>query len=655
MKFKGFWYDILLLSLITLFSAVFIGVTAVVEPVLAIAECAVALFLILFAFFRVFTAKKRFKRFLIKTTRKLDYTEPKVLSSFPFPVAVSDMQGNIIWTSEKFINEILGGNINSAVSVAKIANGLDIETLINEEETTVLVNERYYSVYTHTYTANSERMCILFYLNNTRLKQAEIDYFNSRPYAVLIELDSLDDARTEYRDSEKTEIKSQIEAAIDNWTESFDSVVKRISDDRYLIITEQSNINRMVEDKFSIIETVRNFEYKGKKIGSTLSIGVSGGKTIKACEQKARKAIEMALGRGGDQVAIKNKDGYDFIGGISQSAEKKTKVRSRVIASALSELIKGSSNVLIMGHSFTDLDAVGSAVGIACAVNALDKPVNIVIDKEKTLAHSLVLKVENELDSELIIGKEKALQLIGKKTLLIIVDTHIESFVEFSEIYEKIETKVIIDHHRRTPTDVYDAVLFHLDPSASSASEMVTEILQYMPVEIDVNKTVAEALLSGIMLDTKNFVLRSGVRTFEAAAYLKEKGADTVAVKLLFANSMEVNKRRNLVVSSAETYKECAVAVADFASPDIRIISAQAADELLSVSDIKASFVLYSDKENVNISARSYGQLNVQLIMEALGGGGHRTMAASQLKNMTIVQAKESLLAAIDVYIKNNT
>ncbi len=655
MKSKGFWYDALLIGLVILFSAVFIGVTAVIEPVLAIAEGAVALFLISFAVIRVFVSKRRFKRFLIKTTKKLDYTDPQVLSSFPFPVAVSDMDGRVAWCSERFINEILGGVVNSAVSVSEVANELDIETLINEEETTVLVNERYYSVYTHTYTANGEKMCILFYLNNTRLKQAEIDYFNSRPYAVLIELDSLDDARTEYRDSEKTEIKSQIEAAIDNWTENFDSVVKRISDDRYLIVTEQINFNRMVEDRFSIIETVRNFEYKGKKIGSTLSVGVSSGKTIKSCEQKARKAIEMALGRGGDQVAIKNKDGYDFIGGLSQSSEKKTKVRSRVIAAALCELIKGSSNVLIMGHSFTDLDAVGAALGVACAVDALYKPVNIVIDREKTLARSLVDKIDSELDSELIIGKQKALQLIGKKTLLIIVDTHIESFVEFSEIYEKIETKVIIDHHRRTPTDVYDAVLFHLDPSASSASEMVTEILQYIPIEAQVNKTVAEALLSGIMLDTKNFVIRSGVRTFEAAAYLKEKGADTVAVKLLFSNSMEVNKFRNRVVSASEIHAGCAVSVADFSSPDIRIICAQAADELLSVSDIKASFVMYNDKDMINISARSYGQMNVQLIMEALGGGGHRTMAACQLKNMTIANAKESLFAAIDNYIEKNS
>lgn len=654
MKFKGFWYDVLLLGLIALFSAVFIGVTAVVEPTLAMAEAAVALFLAAFALFRVFTAKKRFKKFLIKTTQKLDYTDPKVLSSFPFPVAVCDGDGYIRWCGERFINEILGGAVTSSTAIGKYANGLDIATLLNEEETTVMVNERYYSVYTHSYDYHGEKYCILYYLNNTRLKKTEIEYVNSRPYAILIELDSLDDARTEYRDSEKTEIKSQIEAAIDNWTESFDSVVKRVSDDRYLIVTEQVNFSRMVEERFSILETVRKYEYKGKKIGATLSIGVSGGADIKNCEQNARKAIEMALGRGGDQVAIKNKDGYDFIGGVSKSSEKRNKVRSRVIASALSELIKGSSNVLIMGHSFTDLDAIGSAVGVACAAQALSKPAFIVTDRKKTLALSLVKKLEEEGNDELIIGKETALSLINKKSLLIVVDTHIDSFVEFPEIYEKTETRVIIDHHRRSATDIQNAVLFHLDPSASSASEMVTEILQYMPSEVNVTKNVAEALLAGIMLDTKNFVLRSGVRTFEAAAYLKEKGADTVSVKQLFANSMDVNKQRNKVVSNAETYMECAISTVDFASPDIRIVSAQAADELLTVSDIKASFVIYENSGGINISARSYGQVNVQLIMEALGGGGHQTMAACQIKHSDTANAKSALCEAINDYFDKN-
>ncbi|MBO5410480.1 MAG: DHH family phosphoesterase [Clostridia bacterium] len=654
MKFRGFWYDILLLSIIALFAVIFVGVTAIVEPVLAMAEAAIALLIIAFAVYRVFTSKIRYKKFMEKNSRKLDFTDAKVLSNQPFPVAVCDSDGYIKWCTERFASEILGGNLLPSTLIEDYSNGVDIDTLINEEETIVKVDEMYYSVYTHTYTHDGDVYCVLYYLNNTRLKQTEIEYAASRPYAIVIELDSLDEMRAEYRDSEKTEIRSQIEAAIDNWSDLYNSVVKRITDDRYLIVTEQCNFNRMVEDRFSILETVRKFEYKGKKVGSTLSIGVAGGADIRACEQNARKAIEMALGRGGDQVAIKNKEGYDFIGGVSKSSEKRNKVKSRLIGSALSELIKASSNIIIMGHSYTDLDAIGAAVGIWCAASALSKPAYIVTDKSKSLATSLIEKLCTEGLEENIIGCDEALGIINKKSLLVVVDTHIESFVEFPEIYEKIEVRVIIDHHRRSATDIQNAVVIHLDPAASSASEMVTEILQYITSDTEITKPVAEALLAGIMLDTKNFVLRCGVRTFEAAAFLKEKGADTVNVKLLFANSMDVNKLRNQVVSAAETYRSCAVSTVDFDSPDIRIISAQAADELLSVSDVNASFVAYESNGTINISARSYGKINVQLIMESLGGGGHQTMAACQIKNCDIHQAVIMLHKAIDEYYSNN-
>ena len=654
MKFKGFWYDILLLSLIAVFAVVFVGITAVVEPVIAMAEAIIALLLIAFAFYRIFTSKIRYKRFVLKTAKKLDFTENRVLSNQPFPVAVCDSDGYIKWCTERFAGEILGGNLLPSTVIDDYTNGVDIDTLINEDETVVLIEDRYYSVYTHTYTHSGDVFCVVYFIDNTRLKKTEIEYVNSRPYAIVIELDSLDDMRADYRDSEKTEIRSQIEAAIDNWAESYSSVVKRITDDRYLIVTEQINFNRMVEERFSILETVRKFEYKGKRVGATLSIGVSGGADIKICESNARKAVEMALGRGGDQVAIKKKDGYDFIGGVSKSSEKRTKVRSRVIGSAVSELIKGSSNVIIMGHAYTDLDAIGAAVGVACAVNGLSKPAYIVTDKQKTLALSLIKKLEKEGFDDLFVDSDRALELINKKSLLVVVDTHTESVVEFPEIYEKIETRVIIDHHRRSANDAQNAVVFHLDPSASSASEMVTEILQYVAPDAEISKSVAEALFAGIMLDTKNFVLRCGVRTFEAAAFLKEKGADTVNVKLLFANSMDVNKLRNQVVSNAVNYKDCAVSAVDFESPDVRIISAQAADELLTVADVKASFVLYETNGAVNISARSYAHINVQLIMESLGGGGHQTMAACQLKNTDIHGATIQLHKAIDDYYSEN-
>lgn len=655
MKFKGFWYDGLLISLAAAVSAVFIVMTVFVEPRLAIAEGIAFLIVCGIAVYRALSAKKRYKRFISKTSKKLDFTDNKVLSSYPFPVAVCDENGYITWYSDRFLNEITLGEITAAEKASRYLGGRKPDSIGDDEEISVSVNGKHYTVYSVRYISGGKKYCGFYYLDNTVLRQTEIEYYDSRPYAVLIELDNLDDSRSDFRDSERTEIKSQIEAALDNWSESFDSVLKKISDDRYLVVTEKKNFTRMVEDRFSVLETVRNFEFKGRKTGATLSVGVSSGDTIRKCEKGARKSLEMALGRGGDQVAIRTKDGYDYIGGVSKSAEKRTKVKSRVVGSALSELIRSSSNVIIMGHSYTDLDAIGAAAGVACAVQSFGIPVYIATDKKKSLAARLIEKLEGEGMKDVIVGQDKALDVLDKKSLLIVVDTHIESFVEFPKLYEKAETRVIIDHHRRAVTDIESAVIFHHDPGASSACEMVTELLQYMNTEINITKTVAEALLAGIMLDTKDFVIGTGVRTFEAAAFLKDKNADTVSVKKLFANSLEINKLRTKVISEAESFMRCAISVADFSSPDIRIICAQAADELLKVNDIKASFVMFESNDMVYTSARSFGEVNVQLIMESLGGGGHQTMAACQLKGCKITTAKEKLERAIKDYYEKNS
>lgn len=655
MKFKGFWYDGLLISLAAAVSAVFIVMTVFVEPRLAIAEGIAFLIVCVIAVYRALTAGKRYKRFIAKTSKKLDFTDNKVLSSYPFPVAVCDENGYITWYSDRFYNEISLGEITASEKLSKYLEGRKPDSVGDDEAINVSVNGKYYTVYSVRYISSGKKYCGFYYLDNTALRQTEIEYYDSRPYAVLIELDNLDDSRSDFRDSERAEIKSRIEAALDNWSESFDSVLKKISDDRYLVVTEKKNFTRMVEDRFSVLETVRGFEFKGKKTGATLSVGVASGDTIKKCEKGARKSLEMALGRGGDQVAIRTKDGYDYIGGVSKSAEKRTKVKSRVVGSALSELIKSSSNVIIMGHSYTDLDAIGAAAGMACAVQSFGIPVYIATDKKKSLASRLIEKLENEGMGDVITTQENALEMLDKKSLLIVVDTHIESFVEFPKLYEKAETRVIIDHHRRAVTDIESAVIFHHDPGASSACEMVTELLQYMNSEVNITKTVAEALLAGIMLDTKDFVIGTGVRTFEAAAFLKDKNADTVSVKKLFANSLEINKLRTKVISEAESYMRCAISVADFSSPDIRIICAQAADELLKVNDIKASFVMFESNGVVYISARSFGEINVQLIMESLGGGGHQTMAACQLKGCKIITAREKLERAIKEFLEVNS
>ncbi len=654
MKFKGFWYDSLLIFLTAGISAVFIVMTFFFEKRLAAAECLAFALVIVIALYRALSAKSRYKKFLIKTAKKLDYTDRKVLSAAPFPVVVCEADGTVSWCSEKFLNEIAKGEITSAEKITAFTNGMSLDSIVNRDGACVLVDGRYYTLYSVSYVSSGKNFVAVHYLDNTSLKKTELEYFNSRPYAVLIEMDNLDDSRSDFRESELAEIRSRIEGELDSWAESYNSVMKKVSDDRYLIVTEQQNFSRMTEARFAILETVRNYEYKNSKVGATLSIGVSGGDNIRACEKGARKALEMALGRGGDQVAIKNKDGYDYIGGVSKSAEKKNKVRTRIVGSALAEIIKSSSNVIVMGHAYTDLDAIGAAVGVACAAESFGIPAYIATDRKKTLASTLIERLDGENKGDIIIGQERALELMDKKSLLVVVDTHISTFVEFPKVLEKAETKVVIDHHRRTKSEIENAVVFHHDPNASSACEMVTELLQYINPEIKIEKGVAEALLAGIMLDTKDFVMGTGVRTFEAAAYLKDKKADMISVKKLFANSLEVNKLRTRVISAAENYKGCAVSSVDFDSPDVRIIAAQAADELLKVSGIKASFVIFESNGCVSISARSLGEINVQVIMEALGGGGHQTMAACQLKGCSAADARESLQNAINDFFGNN-
>lgn len=652
MKLRGFIYDGVSICVAAVAAAAFIVATVFISPKLALAECIAFIAVTAIVIYRVFTMKKRYRKFVARLVRELDYTDEKVLSNFPFPVAVCNGEGYITWGSESFINEISEGSVNPDERVENFTGGISPEDLLHGSMATVQISNRFYNVSANSFKKSGQKHYIVYYFENTGLKKKEIEFYLSRPYAILAELDNIDDSRSDYRDSEKAEIRSRIEAMLDDWADLNDSLLKRISDDRYLIVTEQKNFNRMKEEKFSILEKIRNFEFKGNKTEITLSVGVGTGSSIKECEKNSRKAIEMAIGRGGDQVAIKDKDNYEFIGGVSKSAEKRNKVKARVVGSALSELIRSASEVIVMGHSYSDFDAVGSALGIAYAARELGAKAYVAINRKTTLAMPLVERIDAEIP-DIIIDEEKAAELLGKKSLVILADTHIESFAEFPKIYETAATKVIIDHHRRAVTQIENAIIFHHDPGASSASEMVTELIQYMGQDVVIPKPIAEALMSGIMLDTKNFIIRSGVRTFEAAAHLKDMGADTVSVKKLFANSLEVNKLRNKVISSAENYKNCAISSADFESADIRVISAQAADEMLNINDIKASFVLYQNGGAVNISARSLGEINVQLIMEALGGGGHQTMAACSLKGRNMQEARSALYSAIeDFYAK---
>ena len=447
--------------------------------------------------------------------------------------------------------------------------------------------------------------------------------------------------------SEAIRITVEVEQEIVKWVGATKGFYKKISGGRYIAVMEERDIKRFIDEKFKILDDIRTIKINDR-LYATVSIGIGrGGSTFKENELWARQALDMALGRGGDQAAIKKNDSYKFFGGVSKGVEKRDKVKTRVIAATLTNHINNSSNVIIMGHRFSDLDSVGSCIGMwSAVVKGLNKNAYILINRQQTLAKSLVSCFEKAGFDSIFKSEDEALDLLDEHSLLIIVDTHNPNFVESKEIYERCERVVVIDHHRMMVNHIDKALVFFHEPYASSASEMTAELVQYLGHN-SLSRLESEALLSGIMLDTKNFVLRTGVRTFEAAAFLKSNGADTVEVKRLFSNSIDTYKVKYKLVSDAEIFNYCAIASADEDIPDIRIASAQAADELLGIESVKASFVIYKTGKTVNISARSLGDMNVQVVMEQLGGGGHQTMAACQLENTSIAEARERLVSII--------
>ena len=399
--------------------------------------------------------------------------------------------------------------------------------------------------------------------------------------------------------------------------------------------------------KFKILDDARAIHVDEKNC-VTLSIGVGhGASTLQESETFAAQCLDMALGRGGDQAAVKTEGGFRFFGGVSKGVEKKSRAKTRIVAGAIQELIQDSPRVMIMGHRFADLDAVGSACGLAGAICLMGVSVNVVVDPQKNLSQQLIAMVSEEVGAGLFLSPQQAIEAITDDTLLIIVDTHNKDILDSKELYEAAHRIVVIDHHRKNVNYVDNAVVFHHEPYASSACEMVTELLQYFKLPEPVDQIYADALLSGITLDTKNFVMRTGVRTFEAAAYLRKLGADTVRVRSLFSGSIEAYRARTEIVGAAELHGRYAIACAPAETQDIRLVAPQAADELLGISKVDAAFVLYDVNGVVNISARSFGAVNVQVIMEQLGGGGHQTMAAAQISGITIADAREKLLAAI--------
>ncbi len=598
--------------------------------------------------------------FVSEMESQLNLTERDSLYKFPAPALIVDSEGIIIWFNKAFTEQIhsddaYGVHLNSII-------GIDLEQTFSQKETVIEYQAGHYRITAVTTEKCDENgapvseLTLLCFEDISDYISAKTDYENSRVRVMIILVDSYDELFSNIKDSDKAHITIQIDKMMETFVEERHGILKKIASDRFFALISENELKSLEGEHFrSILEKAHTIT-TGGHTPITVSIGVGrGGDSLPESESMAKQALDMTQGRGGDQVAVKDDDKYTFYGGSSTGVEKSTKVKTRIFSSSLESIIAESDMVIIMGHSWGDLDAIGAAAGICGAARLMGASAYVYSNTEKTLAGQLIDRLRDNIDDEgdIFITEEEALAAMTDRTLVIITDTNNKDLLDSPRIYSAASKVVFIDHHRMVVNSIDNAILSLHEPYASSASEMVAEVIQYFSLDGKLPSYYADALLAGIMLDTKNFVTKTGVRTFEAAAYLKKLGADTIAVKLLFATSIDTGILRSKIIESAEIYKDCAIALCDEKQPDIRVAASQAADELLSISGVDASFVIFRIENGVNISGRSYGTLNVQVILEKLGGGGHQTMAAAQLKDITCESARVVLTQAIDEHIRN--
>lgn len=653
---KKLWKSMDIALLMFLAGLVLAGLTFRYNNVLACAAAGVFAVLFLAAVLYHKRIKNKLLYQVNTVAEELDYEKGKAFRTLRVACCVTDSTGGILWFNEAF---------QSAFSIDKTTVSCDLRQLLRRESLEKLfegsgfrirTGDQFFAVYSSEVPLENETLYLLYFFDETALRQTERAYYDSRPSVMLTVVDNADELLQSFKESECAAISSMIEQMIDDWATSYGALCRRIATDRMLIVVEEKSLQRMIADKFSVLDRVRDFTYDGKQTDLTLSIGVGREDGFYESNNAARQSLDMAQSRGGDQVAIRHEAQYQFYGGVSAGYERKNKAKTRLIAKTIASIVQESEQIFIMGHRFSDYDAVGSAIGLYKIAQFYGKQARIVVDKATTLSLPLCEIFEQNGNPDAFISPEKALLTAGENALLFITDTHKQDFTECPPLVDRAGQVIVIDHHRKSVQFIENTVVFYHIPNASSASEMVTELAQYMDKKPILDPVSALALFAGIMLDTRNFVLRAGVRTFEAAAYLRSRGANTVEGKKLFSTDMDIFRARNKIIDSAVRYREvCAISTLTQECANERLITSQAADEMLGIENVKASFVLFLLGGAYHVSARSFGEMNVQLVMEALGGGGHQTMAAAQLGPVRFDEAMQKLKQAIDSILDIST
>ena len=587
-------------------------------------------------------------------TFSLDKVAKIALVNLPFPLVIAETNGNLIFRNTRFNEEFANIDINNYLKEilkdvkAEIKNNDKKEKIVSELE----IDKKTYKIYGEYMPLKEEYVITIYFIDNTKLVNLEKKIDATDSYVSFIKVDNYDEIIQRIRDEEKPQIIAKIEKGIYDWASEYNGLILKADRDAFVGIFEKQDVKEIEEKKFDILDSVKE-EDISDKMQITLSIAMSNeGKNNYEKYKSAQAALDIVLGRGGDQAVVREEEKYHFFGGRTQEVEKRTKVKARIVSHALEELITEAKDVIIMGHSNSDIDCMGSAIGIYRLATALNKEAYIVSENYGTSLDSFMKSLKEESEyKEAVIDKSEAISQISEDTLLVIVDTHKKNYVEVPELLEKTKKIVIIDHHRRSTDYIEDATLTFQEVYASSAAELVTEIIEYAETEIELTEFEAEALYAGIMMDTKAFTFKTGVRTFEAAAYLRKSGVDIIKVKKWFQSDLKTYHKISTIVGNADTiYDSIAISIYDEEDKDANIICAKAADELLTINNITASFVIGKLGEKVCISGRSIGDINVQIILEKLGGGGHITLAGAQVEGMTTLEVKQELINRIHEY-----
>ena len=634
------------------------------EPNLIIPSIIILIGILAYAYYTNNKRKSEISETLQDLTLTVDSTAKSSLINSPIPLVILETDGNIVWKSSKFVSEFQHVKINNYIDELVYDIKAEIDKMDNKKdksiEKEIEIDKKTYRIFVKFVNSKNrdrknkkEYMMVIYFLDETERKNIQEEYENSKSCVGMIMVDNYEETFQLLESEEIAQCRAEIDKCVFEWINKWDGILVKTERDRYVCFFEQRHMEAIKEDKFSLLDKIKEIDLKSK-VQLTLSIAVSNeGETQKDKYKSAQAAMDIVLGRGGDQAVIRENDIYKFFGGRAQEVEKRTKVKARVVAHALENLIEESSKVLIMGHTNPDIDEMGSALGVYRLVKSLDKRGYIVTSEFASALDSFkeALNQDEEYEDALI-SKEVALENIDEDTLLIVVDTHKKNYVESEEILEKCNKIVVIDHHRRSADFIENATLMFQEVYASSAAELVTELLQYAEVNVNLKTIEAESLYAGIMMDTKNFTFKTGVRTFEAAAYLRRCGVDIIRVKKWFQSDLEsFNKIADIVKKAEIINQTIAISINDEKSKEASIVCAKAADELLTISDITASFVLgYINDDKICISGRSIGDINVQVILEKLGGGGHITLAGAQVEGMSMEDAKQELINRINEY-----